>query len=94
MGEEADYLVDQMIDSWFNDRPRRRRPKDFQEGTKKGEWRISGGDIIKISDMTNSHLQNAHRVAKVYGSRKLTELEEELQNRKLNDPNEPDEIPF
>ncbi len=81
MGEEADYIVDRMIDGWFNS-GRSRRPVSFQSGSGKGHWRCANGNVVAMADMSVAHLEAALAVCKARNNTgKAADLEAALAKK-------------
>jgi hypothetical protein len=81
MGEQADYIIDQMIDGWF-DTGRRKRLPGFQSGVGKGRWRRADCAVVNMADMTAAHLEAALAVCKAKGNTgKAADLEAALAKK-------------
>jgi hypothetical protein len=85
MGEEADYLIDQMIDGWFDDsyRPPRRKQKSHQTTDKYG-WKNKEGEVIHMKGMKTSHIRNCIKMLEHSGyyPEKLAAFKEVINDRK------------
>ena len=86
MGEIADQMIDDMIDGWFDNRfdefrPRKKQRKPWKNS--KGEWKCSDVSIIKISNMSMSHIENTIAFLKKRDefNPKIQELQEEMIRR-------------
>lgn len=53
----------------------------LEEPVRVGRWRVSSGEEIRISEMTDRHLHNAIAFAEKKGLDKLAELRAELATR-------------
>jgi len=79
MGDAADSALEYF---WTMPFPSRKRRRTFQSGTGAGMWRISGGEIIRMRDMTEEHIQAAIKICEQNGnSGKKKDLLAELKRR-------------
>ena len=81
MGEQADYIVDRMIDGWFNAGRGQRLP-GFQSGVGKGRWRRSDCAVVNMADMSVAHLEAAIAICKARNNTgKAADLEAALAKK-------------
>ncbi len=76
MGEEADYIIDKMIDSWDDHSDYHyKKPKNFQSGTGHYMWKQADGTVIPMHTMSLAHIDNAIKICR---QKKNTAKEKEL----------------
>ncbi len=78
MGEQADYIINQMIDDyWDNYVPTKK--------IKSGYWKPKDSPLMKISDMEQRHLDNAIRYLERTGGNDIKLREMIAENNKRMD---------